>query len=85
MIETQVDRKRGRCWATGRGQRVRGREKRRGEKLTDSSCSPGGSHDEEDDEDDREAARDDVGNVGERAVCMDVGYAALWVYTNRSD
>ena len=70
----------------GDGQRTEGsgagEEKEGG--LTDSSCSPGGSHDEEDDEDDREAARDDVGDIAQRTLLACTEDAAFWVHANGS-
>lgn len=50
--------------------------------ASDGGLAAAGDVDEEGDEDDAEAARDDVGNVGERAVVADEGDAALWVHAD---
>ena len=52
--------------------------------ATDSGLSPTRNEDEVPDEEDAEAAGDDVGDVGERAVDTDERDAALWIYADRS-
>ena len=63
----------------GRATRGRQDEKRGGLELTDSSPSPGCPYDQKEGEDHAEAARNDVGDVGERAVMADAQDAAFWV------
>ena len=55
-----------------------------GEGLTDSSSATAGEDDEGEDEDDAQAACDDIGDVGERAVMADTVNGTFWVDTDGS-
>lgn len=52
---------------------------------SDCGFAPAGDKDEVENKDDAEAAGDDVGYVGERAICADEEDAALGIHANRSD